>query len=71
MTRLEGKGHVPELWGIHEIAAELDVRRETVHYHAGRDGFPEPVAELTMGRIWRADDVRAWAKTRAKAKGRR
>lgn len=49
-----------ELWGVHEIARELGIKRETVYYHLKRDGFPEPVARLAMGPVWRAEDVRAW-----------
>lgn len=49
-----------ELWGAAEIARALDIGKETVHYHVGRPGFPEPVAHLTMGKVWLADDVRAW-----------
>lgn len=51
---------MPELVGIHEIAQLLGVRRETVHYHAGRPGFPEPVARLAQGKVWKAADVREW-----------
>lgn len=49
-----------ELWGIAEIAAALKIRRETVQYHARRPGFPEPIARLAMGPVWKAADVREW-----------
>lgn len=50
----------PELWGVAEIARELDIGRETVHHHIRRGGFPEPVARLAMGKVWLAQDVREW-----------
>ena len=51
---------LPELWGIAEIAGELGVRRETVHYHIRRPGFPEPVVRLAMGPVYLADEIRKW-----------
>lgn len=59
-ARLDGAAGALELWGVHEIAQELGIRRETVNYHMGRPGFPEPVARLAMGPVWRAEDVREW-----------
>jgi hypothetical protein len=39
----------------------LGVSRQRVDQLAASDGFPEPVAQLAAGRIWRLDDVEKWA----------
>ena len=54
-------GHDAGLWGTAEAAAWLGVSRQRVLQLAARDDFPEPLAVLTMGKVWRAGDVRAWA----------
>lgn len=51
----------PELVGATEIAELLGVTRQRVQQLAGLPDFPEPVARLKMGSVWRLDDVRAWA----------
>lgn len=45
-----------------EIAAMLDLSRQRVDQLTRIEGFPEPVAELAIGRIWRRVDVEAWAR---------
>ena len=49
--------------GAAEIAEMLGLSRQRVNAivrtHAE---FPEPVAELSAGRIWRRSDVEAWAR---------
>ncbi len=56
-----------DLVGVHEIADLLGVSRQRVDQLArDHDAFPEPVAELHMGRIWRRDDIEQWQSTRAR-----
>lgn len=51
-----------ELWAAQEIGTFLGVSRQRVSQLAARHhDWPAPVAELAVGRIWRADDIRAWA----------
>ena len=50
-----------ELVGIAEIAAMLGVSRQRVHaIIRAKPDFPEPVAELTAGKIWLKADVESW-----------
>jgi len=49
-----------ELWGIGEIADALDVTASLVHRWIREGRFPDPFAELRMGKVWLAGDVRAW-----------
>ncbi|GAB3818778.1 hypothetical protein [Micromonospora zhanjiangensis] len=45
-----------------EIADFLGVSRQRVHQMAERDPcFPEPATVLAVGKIWRGEDIRAWA----------
>jgi predicted DNA-binding transcriptional regulator AlpA len=46
--------------GAGEIAARLGVVRQRVYQLVNRKGFPDPIASLTMGQVWLADDVEAW-----------
>lgn len=48
------------LWGSAEIADRLGVVRQRVYQIANRKGFPDPVAQLSMGQVWLADEVEAW-----------
>jgi prophage regulatory protein len=48
------------LMGSGEIADRLGVVRQRVYQIANRKGFPDPIASLTMGQVWLADDVEAW-----------
>ena len=51
-----------ELVGIFEIASMLGVSRQRVDQISRADtAFPDPVAELHAGRIWRRDDIVRWA----------
>lgn len=51
------------LVGVHEIANLLGVSRQRVdeitRTHAD---FPEPEAVLASGRVWKREDVEAWAR---------
>ena len=51
----------PELMGTAAVAALLGVSRQRVLQLAQQPGLPEPVAVLSMGKVWRASTVRAWA----------
>lgn len=61
----------PELVGVSEAAAILGWDRRRVATYVGRGAFPEPVATLASGRVWRREDVEAFARDRARRKGRR
>ncbi len=51
---------VPELMGIAEIATLIGRTRQRAWQITTTAGFPEPVQTLSMGKVWRADDVREW-----------
>jgi len=53
--------------GATEIGDLLGVSRQRADQLTRTEGFPEPVAVLSAGRIWRLLDVEAWAR----ATGRR
>lgn len=36
--------------------------RQRLYQVTSHRDFPEPVAKLAMGNVWRTQDVRAWAK---------
>lgn len=48
--------------GTTEIATLLGVSRQRADQISQKKGFPDPVAHLTMGRIWSTDDVMDWAR---------
>lgn len=52
---------VDELAAMPEVARLLGVSRQRVYQLIEAGGFPEPVAVLSVGRIWRRSDVVAWA----------
>ena len=56
----------PRLTGATEIGRLLGISRQRVQQLAAQPGFPEPVAVLAMGKVWREDDVIAWAKARGR-----
>lgn len=50
-----------ELVGVAEIREMLGgISRQRAHVIASSKGFPDPIANLTMGMVWRKDDVEAW-----------
>ena len=52
-----------DLVGVAEIAEMLGVSRQRVDAIARtHDEFPDPVAELSAGRIWLRKDIEAWAR---------
>jgi hypothetical protein len=42
------------------------VSHQRVAQLAGRDDFPEPAAVLKAGRVWRRDEVVAWAESKGR-----
>jgi prophage regulatory protein len=46
--------------GQQEIRERLGYSRQHTGVMVGAKGFPDPVYELAMGRIWLADDVEKW-----------
>jgi len=54
----------PRLVGVAEAAAVLGWDRRRIFTYLGRGSFPAPVAELASGRVWRREDVEAFARTR-------
>lgn len=62
---------VPELVGVTEAAAILGWDRRRVATYVRRGAFPEPVAALASGRVWRRDDVEAFGRDRARRPRRR
>jgi len=53
-----------ELMATQEIAEFLGVTRQRVHQLTERRDFPAPYVVLAVGRIWRGEDIRAWAAQR-------
>jgi predicted DNA-binding transcriptional regulator AlpA len=51
-----------DLVGLTEIGELLGVSRQRAGQLSETDGFPEPVAVLAAGRIWKRADVEAWAR---------
>ncbi|MCU7723629.1 hypothetical protein ODJ79_07895 [Actinoplanes sp. KI2] len=51
----------PHLLGTHEIRIRLGgISRQRAHQLTAGPTFPKPIAELSLGKVWRADDVEAW-----------
>ena len=44
-----------------EIASMLGVSQRRTTQLTNGPGFPEPIAVLTVGRVWSTEQVRAWA----------
>jgi hypothetical protein len=64
----------PALVGVAEAAAIMGWDRRRVITYVDRGSFPEPVAHLASGRVWRREDVeafaRAWNRRRAERRVR-
>lgn len=54
------------LCGTAEISALFGVSRQRASQLTARPGFPEPVAALAMGKVWRTEDVLCWAETQGR-----
>ena len=48
---------VPELVGVAEAAEILGWDKRRVFTYISRNSFPEPVAMLASGRVWRREDI--------------
>ena len=62
---------IPEVVGVSEAASLLGWDRRRVATYVSRGAFPEPIAVLASGRIWRREDVEAFGRDRIRRKGRR
>lgn len=49
--------------GLQEIAEMLGVTKPTAYRYIGRDDFPEPLGQISTGRVWLRRDVERWAKS--------
>jgi prophage regulatory protein len=50
-----------DVMGAAEIGTLLGVSRQRVQQLVKTPGFPQPATVLGMGKLWRGEDVRAWA----------
>jgi hypothetical protein len=48
------------LAGIAEIAEHFSLSRTAALYWISRPGFPDPVADLSCGRIWDLEQIAEW-----------
>ena len=55
-----------DLMGTSEVASYLGISRQRVLVLARQSGFPEPLAVLKMGNVWRGEDIRRWATKRSR-----
>lgn len=62
---------VPPLVGVAEAAQILGWDRRRVITYLDRGSFPSPVASLASGRVWRRDDIEAFARTIERRRERR
>ncbi len=53
----------PDLVGVAEAAAVLGWDKRRIFTYLSRGSFPEPLAALASGRVWRRDDIEAYART--------
>jgi hypothetical protein len=61
----------PVLVGVAEAAELLGWDKRRVATYAERGSFPSPVASLASGRVWRRDDVEAFARAFRRRRARR
>jgi hypothetical protein len=64
----------PALAGVAEAAAILGWDKRRIVTYVDRGTFPEPVAHLASGRVWRREDVeafgRAWRRKQERRRAR-
>jgi predicted DNA-binding transcriptional regulator AlpA len=53
---------VDHLVGAAEIQRMFGVSRQRIQMLVNRDDFPNPEVVLAMGKVWRTDHVKAWAR---------
>jgi predicted DNA-binding transcriptional regulator AlpA len=51
-----------ELVGLKEIAEMLQVSKQRAGQLAARADFPEPLGEISAGRVWKRSEVEEWAR---------
>ena len=51
-----------DLVGLKEIGELLGVSKQRAGQLAEQVGFPQPLGEISAGRVWRRADVEAWAR---------
>jgi hypothetical protein len=61
----------PTLAGVAEAAAILGWDRRRVITYVDRGSFPEPLARLASGRVWRREDVEAFARAQNRKRAER
>lgn len=61
----------PDVVGVSEAATILGWDRRRVATYVSRGAFPEPIAALASGRVWRREDIEAFGRERLRRKGRR
>ena len=61
----------PDVVGVSEAATILGWDRRRVATYVSRGAFPEPIAALASGRVWRREDIEAFGRDRVRRKGRR
>jgi len=61
----------PALVGVAEAAAVMGWDKRRVVTYLDRGSFPAPVATLASGRVWRRDDVEAFARSWRRKQDRR
>ncbi|MFM8944809.1 MAG: hypothetical protein ACKOI0_06175 [Actinomycetota bacterium] len=59
---------VPPLVGVTEAARLLGWDRRRVATYVERGAFPEPVAHLASGRVWRRADIETYAASRRRGR---
>jgi predicted DNA-binding transcriptional regulator AlpA len=64
LTRVPPRRTPLDIAGVAEVAQILGTSRTQAGRWTRREDFPEPIARLRATPVWRADDVRAWAKQR-------
>lgn len=50
-----------EVVGTAEVASMLGVSRQRVLQLSKAEAFPAPLARLSMGNVWLAEDIREWS----------
>jgi predicted DNA-binding transcriptional regulator AlpA len=55
-----------DLLGPSEVCELLEVSPMTLKRYRDAGGFPAPVAELSIGAVWAAEDVRQWHEDRTR-----
>jgi predicted DNA-binding transcriptional regulator AlpA len=61
---------VPPLAGVAEAAALLGWDKRRIFTYLSRGSFPEPIAALASGRVWRRSDIEAYAAARRRKASR-